>query len=314
MDVLRYKTLNFDHEQGLECCLIVESLPSTTHSSSIEVQITSSYRHEHTHALENEENYDFYDIELQQKPRKSKLLRRIWKRFTKIGKHRRGPQDDGSSTGTNSTACISINSSIESDDGTGTPLIQTRLLKTEAIDSIHDIEFVQDKVSKEVIGLYGAPSEEHGEKGIGHVKTGVWKVTQLDEGGQALETFYIVTGISMDDRVDTKKLRKAIFAGKSFNRRPKLEMAPREIAEKLTGYESGTMAPICHSVDMKLFLEKSLVEGVDLSVHKINVGSGMFGKCLSLSAEKFLGVANASTEGVELCSIIQNKKQTEFIS
>jgi len=285
--------------------------PSTAQSSTIQVQISSSssYSHENTNALDNEENYDFYNIELTQKPRKSKLLRRIWKRVTKKRKHGRGPQDDGSSTGTNSTACISLNSSIDSENGTGTPLIQTRLLKTGAIHSIHDIEFVQDKVSKEVIGLYAPPSEENGEKGIRHVKTGVWRVTQLDEDGQALEIFYIVTGVSMDDRVDTKKLRKTIFPGKSFNRRPKLEMAPKEIAEKLTGFESGTMAPICHSVDMKLFLEKSLVEGVDLSVHKINVGSGMFGKCLSLSAEKFLGVANASTEGVELCSIIQKKER-----
>jgi prolyl-tRNA editing enzyme YbaK/EbsC (Cys-tRNA(Pro) deacylase) len=112
----------------------------------------------------------------------------------------------------------------------------------------------------------------------------------------------------MDDRVDTKKLRKAIFAGQSFARRPKLAMAQKEVAEALTGFKSGTMAPICHSVDMKLFMEKSLFEGVDLSAHRINVGSGMFGKCLSVSAETFLRVAHTSSKGMELCSIVQKKK------
>ena len=95
--------------------------------------------------------------------------------------------------------------------------------------------------------------------------------------------FYVVAGVLMDDRVDTKRLRKAIFSGQSFTRRPKLVIAPKEVAEELAGYGSGTMAPIFHTVDMKLFMENSLIEGVDdLSVHRINVGSGMFGKCLSL--------------------------------
>jgi hypothetical protein len=54
----------------------------------------------------------------------------------------------------------------------------------------------------------------------------------------------------MEDKVDTKKLRKAIFAGKTFSPRLKLSLAPTEIAEKLAGFQSGTMAPICHTVDM----------------------------------------------------------------
>jgi prolyl-tRNA editing enzyme YbaK/EbsC (Cys-tRNA(Pro) deacylase) len=90
----------------------------------------------------------------------------------------------------------------------------------------------------------------------------------------------------MEDKVDTKKLRKAIFAGKTFSRRPKLSLAPTEIAEKLAGFQSGTMAPICHTVDMKLFLEESIIANIDTTTHKINVGSGMFGKCLSICFDR----------------------------
>ena len=122
--------------------------------------------------------------------------------------------------------------------------------------------------------------------------------------------FYVVAGVLMDDRVDTKRLRKAFFLGQSFSRRPKLVIAPKEAAEELAGYGSGTMAPICHTVDTKLFMEESLIEGVDdLSAHRINFGSWMFGKCLSLSAKTFLRVANASSEGVKLCSIVQQNKK-----
>ena len=70
------------------------------------------------------------------------------------------------------------------------------------------------------------------------------------------------------------------------------------------------MAPICHTVDMKLFMEKSIVEGVDdFSAHIINVGSGMFVNCLALSAKTFLCVADASSEGVKLCYIVQQNKK-----
>ena len=110
----------------------------------------------------------------------------------------------------------------------------------------------------------------------------------------------------MDNQVDTKRLGKAIFVGQCFARRPKLAIAPNEVADELAGYGSGTMEPIFHTMDMKLFVEKSLIEGVDdLSAHRINVGSGMFGKCLSLSAKIFLRVANESSEVVKLCSIVQ---------
>jgi prolyl-tRNA editing enzyme YbaK/EbsC (Cys-tRNA(Pro) deacylase) len=88
-------------------------------------------------------------------------------------------------------------------------------------------------------------------------------------------------------------------------------MAPTEIAEKLAGFQSGTMAPICHSVNMKLFLEESIVANADTAAHKINVGSGTFGQCLQISANKFLQVAKMNPEGFQVCPLIRKGKKGE---
>lgn len=61
------------------------------------------------------------------------------------------------------------------------------------------------------------------------------------------------------------------------------------------------MAPICHTTPMKLFLEESLVDSVDENMHRMNVGSGVFGKCLSIPVK-------SCEEEFELCSIIRKGK------
>jgi prolyl-tRNA editing enzyme YbaK/EbsC (Cys-tRNA(Pro) deacylase) len=147
------------------------------------------------------------------------------------------------------------------------------------------------------------------DENVSHVKTGIWEVTCLEEDGTPQSPYYIVTGVSMDDRVDTKKLRKFVLAGQKHTRRPKLAMAPTEIAERLAGYKSGTMAPICHTTNMKLFLEESLVKDVDINAHTLNVGSGVVGKCLSISAKRFLEIAESNPKGIEICSIIRKTKK-----
>jgi hypothetical protein len=40
----------------------------------------------------------------------------------------------------------------------------------------------------------------------------------------------------MEDKVDTKKLRKAIFAGKTFSRRLKLSLAPTRLQRNLLAF------------------------------------------------------------------------------
>jgi prolyl-tRNA editing enzyme YbaK/EbsC (Cys-tRNA(Pro) deacylase) len=86
-------------------------------------------------------------------------------------------------------------------------------------------------------------------------------------------------------------------------------MAPQRIAEELVGFPSGTMTPICHSVDMKLYLEESIVDNMeDPARHKLLVGSGMMGTCLSISADKFLAVAKSNSKGLSVCSLVQKNK------
>ena len=188
------------------------------------------------------------------------------------------------------------------------PLIQTRLFETGLIESTKDFSFTTDKVSKEVQHLY-EQAENESERNVTHVKTGIWQVICYDEmDGSPLDPFYIVTGVSMDDRVDTKKLRQAIFAGskKSYKKRPKVQLAPKPIAEELAGFKSGTIAPILHSSNMKLYLEETVANTAD--GHELAMGSGMFGKCLSLKTQKFLGIARANPKGMEAVPLIQVKK------
>lgn len=204
------------------------------------------------------------------------------------------------------------------------PLIQSRLFKTGIVKSTSEFEFVVDRVSKEVIGLPGHELEDEekegdkenngGKRNVTHVKTGIWEVTCFDDVDGAPQTpFYIVTGVSMDDRVDTKKLRKAVFAGApTSKRRPKLCMAPTDIAEKLAGFKSGTMTPICHSVDMKLYLEESIAKN-PIPDHRLCVGSGMFGKCLSLPAKTLIQIAENNAEGLKICSLIRQSNKSDIV-
>ena len=182
-------------------------------------------------------------------------------------------------------------------------LMEQRLLATGLVCR-DDFSFVADHVSKEVRVL---KTDLVHDPTVSHVKTGVWQVETFLEDGTLDTPYYIVTGVSMDDRVDTKKLRKVLFAGEQHKRRPKLSMAPTEIAEELVGFQSGTMAPILHTQDMKLFLEKNLVDGVDAESHRFNVGSGMFGKCLSIWVKDFLKIAELNPKGFVVCDIIRKK-------
>jgi len=184
------------------------------------------------------------------------------------------------------------------------------------IETPLDFDLVPDCVSKEVVELGMVNNEENKENdthtgNLTHVKTGVWQVTCFHADGTPQKPHYIVTAVSMDDRVDTKKLRKAIFTGQTTTHlmRPKLALAPTEIAEELVGFQSGTMAPICHSVDIKLFMEESIVADAGAG-HRLNVGSGMQGKCLSISIDKFMEIANLNPEGMLLCSLVRKAKPT----
>ena len=164
-------------------------------------------------------------------------------------------------------------------------------------------EFIRDFVSKEVVGMYDDEPTE--DENVAHVKTGIWQVIEIDDDGTPLTPFYVVTGVLMTDTVDNKKLRRAIFAGKKQKRRPKISLAPTDIAERLAGCRSGTIAPICHLDTMKLYLEESIVNSAADNT-RVAVGSGMFGTCLSIELGKFLEIAER--QGLELHSIVRAKR------
>jgi len=218
------------------------------------------------------------------------------------------------------TACtaISHSSSLSSrskrEDSVPISLMEERLLNTDLVKR-DDFDFVPDYVSKEVLHLIDEETRlrvANNKENVSHVKTGIWEVTIFEDDGSPKDTYYIVIGVSMDGRVDTKKLRKQLFAGQQeqYKRRPKMEMAPTDIAEGLAGYRSGTIAPLCHTKNMKLFLEESLVTGVDdTETHRLYVGSGMFGKCLSISVKNFLSIAEANPNGLKICPIIRTGKK-----
>lgn len=182
------------------------------------------------------------------------------------------------------------------------PPIKTRLDESgvEVELGIH-YSFIRDFVSKEVIGMYGDDDPTPDEQ-VAHVKTGLWQVIETSPEGVPQDPYYVVTAILMEDTVDTKKLRKAIFNGTN-PRRHKVKMAPTEIAERLAGFQSGTMAPICHHEIMKLYMEETIVAN---GCKRVAVGSGAFGVCLSIDLEKFLEIAKK--QSIQVQGIIKKRK------
>jgi prolyl-tRNA editing enzyme YbaK/EbsC (Cys-tRNA(Pro) deacylase) len=297
MEVLVFGPWSDDQEEGLECLLVEDTIFVTR--------------------AEGE--------------KKKKHVRRLLKKLRQ--RFRRTRLDLGSRTSV--TSCSkdgslltksTLSESSWSSDGSCSipPLIESRILDMGILDR-NDFTFVPDMVSKEVIvglssnethqDIHMCTSEESEENiFITHVKTGIWQITCLDDDGSPRTPFYVVTAVSMNDRVDTKKLRKAIFSGRTFTRRPKISMAPKDIAETLTGFQSGTMAPICHSVNSMLFVEENIVAAQQAPDSrkcppKINVGSGMFGTCLSISVRDFIEFAKENPEGMKVCPLIQQRRE-----
>ena len=261
--------------------------------------------------LVNLGDFDLDDLVKPLPPRRRKLMEGLRRFFQRRYVFKLVDEVSVASTAA-STACSVFSEDFESADdedeeGVEVPLMQQRLLKTGVVTSENEFRFTTDKVSKEVKHLY-ENEEEVDEAGVTHVKTGVWQVLTFNEDGSEEEPYYIVTAVSMDDRVDTRKLRKAVFSGQIHKKRPKLAMAPTPIAQELAGYQSGTMAPICHTVPMKMFMEETIANTEPN--HELWMGSGMFGKCLAISTEHCLAIASQNPKGFVSCPLIQKKKKT----
>jgi prolyl-tRNA editing enzyme YbaK/EbsC (Cys-tRNA(Pro) deacylase) len=194
------------------------------------------------------------------------------------------------------------------DEQDALPLMERRLLATGLV-SLDDFEFVVEDDDPGNTSC-GCGNISDNDSHVSNVKTGVWEVTTFGRDKDVTPTIsYTVTAIRMEDRVDTKKLRKAVFGvGQQHRRRPKVSLAPKDVAERLVGFKSGTMAPICHSTNMILCLEESILDpNVGLDQQWLHVGCGMACRCLSIRANKFLEIAKTSG-GVKECPLIRVQK------
>jgi hypothetical protein len=132
------------------------------------------------------------------------------------------------------------------------------------------------------------------EEDLVHVKTLVWKgfygsktmranIMQNKNGVSSCETkeeitavgddeallttnkgsFYFVTALRMEDKVDWKKLRQIVMREWPSSNEESgtliLELAEQSCAEHMTGFKSGSMPPGWHTVPLKLFIDDLIV-------------------------------------------------------
>ena len=152
-----------------------------------------------------------------------------------------------------------------------------------------------------------------------HVKTLVWEVSYtqnneetLVDDGSSNTVLYIVTAQKMSDRVDISLLQECIYNDNQLDSKHLLpehpshisiSMAPTEKAEQMTGFKSGCMPPIGHTIPMKLYVEESIIE-YDIA----SIGSGSLGHSLELPMKQLLNVAESNKHGVLVGNFVQSSR------
>ena len=162
------------------------------------------------------------------------------------------------------------------------------------------------------------------------IKTLVWEVQAIMEGcygegmasaiasasptatAKSTQNFYVVTALQMKDKIDMRKLKDLVLENtktRALKSIRSIQLAPLEVAERLTGYQSGCMPPICHTNDdgdsMDLYVDQSIFDiySEDLEQRQNNtkifasIGSGIPGNSLVLPLPQFLRVAGVDLEG-----------------
>lgn len=155
------------------------------------------------------------------------------------------------------------------------------------------------------------------------VKTLVWEVTcnnseNSDENqrstndtmtppnSERMDKFYVVSAKKMEDKVDVSLLRDMIYKnqGLPFGCTPsKVSIAPTEVAESLTGFQSGCMPPIGHNVPLKLYLDESITR-----YRVASIGSGTMDHSLLLPMNELIKAAKKNEEGIILGSFRQMER------
>ena len=202
-------------------------------------------------------------------------------------------------------------------DQNAIPLIQKRLMEVGDITDANEIQFVPDCKNR---------LADDTDERVTQIKTEIWQATFPSSSKRNLlgrkkrafnkKPVYFTTAILREDRVDLEKLQSAFLATslRSSNSLattkspPMIFKVPDTLAEGLTGYKAESMSPICHTINSKLFIDESIIDfptEMD-GTCKIHIGSGMTGKCVSISMAKFLAVANKNPSGVEFPSFVED--------
>ena len=136
-----------------------------------------------------------------------------------------------------------------------------------------------------------------------HVKSLVWEVSFSNQNKQ--ESFYIVTAQKMSDRVDISLLQDLIYNDEQqqqlSSKLSNISMAPTIKAESMTGFQSGCMPPIGHTIPMKLYVEESITQ-FDMA----SVGSGTLKHSLLVPMKQLLEVAGNNDQGVLVGKFVQS--------
>jgi len=167
------------------------------------------------------------------------------------------------------------------------------------------------------------------------IKTLVWEVVVAavvvvgTETERQTSTFYVVAALQMKDKVDLRKLKSLVLERLQQQTNTNsnsidndcnsnrvwsiqsMQLAPRTVAESLTGYKSGCMPPICHDSNinssnnnMELYLDRSIadtyyyqneVAAAAKPLLLASIGSGILGQSLVMDLGKFLRVAGVGT-------------------
>eukprot|EP00980_Cylindrotheca_fusiformis_P026785 scaffold17468_cov106-Cylindrotheca_fusiformis.AAC.1 len=161
-------------------------------------------------------------------------------------------------------------------------------------------------------------TEPTGDEETAQLKTLVWEVSCNHQNGgncsvsKKVEKFHIVSATKTSDKVDLSLLRDLVnkHQGLPFGCVPSIfSMAPKEIAETLTGFESGCMPPIGHNVPMKLYLDKSISD-----YPMASIGSGTIDHSILLPMRELKKVAEASGQEVIVGSFSRSRLQYSSLS
>ena len=140
------------------------------------------------------------------------------------------------------------------------------------------------------------------------LKTLVWQVNVDD---RKKEPIHLVTLTRMDQKIHKNRfqvlVRKCLLIESTVSIR--LDFASREVAETLTGFPSGAMPPICHTVTLPLFIEEDIVQ---LNAIFFSVGCGSPGHSLVMTLPDLVKIADGDVYTGSLTKGSTLSKESSF--